>query len=282
MSGSSLSPRAQTVRRFDHDAYLVCLLAPRAHREALFSLFAFNIEVAKTAEVVSEPMLGQIRLQWWRETIETLAAGGPARHDAIVPLAEPVATGRLTPGLFERMIDAREQDLDPDPPRDLAALSAYAEASAGSLVELMLELLGAPRDAAARAVGRRVGTARALAGLLRAVPFHARQKRVTLPQDLLEEHGLRRDDVLRLRPSDGLNRVVAAVARAAEGQLAEARAGARQVPFRARAALLPAAIARRDLATLDRAGYNPLDARVQQPRPDLVWRLAWARLRGGI
>lgn len=281
MSASPLSARAETVRRFDRDAYLVCLFAPAAQREAFFSLFAFNIEVAKTAEVVSEPMLGQIRLQWWREAIGDLAAGRPPRHDAIVPLARPLAEGRLTGALFERMIDAREGDLEPTPPPSLAALEAYAEATSGGLIQLLLELLDG-RDEAARRVAGHVGIARALGGLLRAVPFHARQNRIYLPRDLLDNHAVRRDDLLRLRPSEGLDRTVAAVAEAAERHLAAARAAVRDVPRGARPALLPAAIARRDLASLSRAGYNPLDARVQQPRPDLVWRLAWARLSGRI
>lgn len=281
MSASPLSPCAQTVRRLDHDAYLMCLFAPAAHREALFSLFAFNVEVAKTAEVVTQPMLGQIRLQWWRETIDDLAAGRPARHDAVAPLARPLAEGRLSRALFERVIDARERDLDPALPASLDALEAYAEATSGSVVQLMLELLGA-QGAAAQGVGKHVGIARALVGLLRAVPFHARQGRVYLPQDLLNQYGLRRDDVLRLRPSEPLNRTVAAVAQAAERHLTAARAENRRVPPGARVALLPAAVARRDLATLARAGYNPLDGRVQQPRPDLVWRLGWTRLLGRI
>ena len=65
----TLSYCAQEVRRHDRARYLSSLFAPDERREDLFALYAFNLEVAKTAEVVSEPMLGQIRLQWWREAI---------------------------------------------------------------------------------------------------------------------------------------------------------------------------------------------------------------------
>lgn len=76
-----LSYCGRQVRRYDHDRFLTSLFAPAARREGLLALYAFNVEIAKTAEVVSEAMLGQIRLQWWREAIEALYAGAPPEHE---------------------------------------------------------------------------------------------------------------------------------------------------------------------------------------------------------
>src|ERR1041385_2992054 len=61
------SPLAALCRRHDRDRYQTALFAPADRREALFALYAFNYEIARVREIVSEPMLGQIRLQWWRE-----------------------------------------------------------------------------------------------------------------------------------------------------------------------------------------------------------------------
>src|SRR5918994_1208498 len=102
---------ASELRRHDHDRYLTCLFAPRARRGQLFALYAFNLEVAKTAEVVSEPMLGQIRLQWWREAVAGIYAGAPPRHEVIRPLGDAVRARRLTREHFERLLDARAFDL---------------------------------------------------------------------------------------------------------------------------------------------------------------------------
>ena len=68
-----LSDCARLVRRYDNDRYLTALFAKADRREALFALAAFNLEVAKIPEVVSEPMLGEMRLQWWREVIDEIA-----------------------------------------------------------------------------------------------------------------------------------------------------------------------------------------------------------------
>ena len=43
------------VRRSDQDCYWSALLAPEAARPHLLALFAFNIELSRIAEQVSEP-----------------------------------------------------------------------------------------------------------------------------------------------------------------------------------------------------------------------------------
>src|ERR671922_1960026 len=79
-----LSPVAALVRRHDRDRFQTVLFAPAARREALFALYAFNYEIARVRESVTEPMLGQIRLQWWRESIAAAFDGGPVRHHFVV------------------------------------------------------------------------------------------------------------------------------------------------------------------------------------------------------
>ena len=177
MSGEGLSYCAQELRARDRDRFLACLFAPAEQREALFALYAFNLEVAKTAEVVSEPMLGQIRLQWWREALDQAYGAGPLRkHQVAAPLGAAIRAHGLERADFERLIDAREADLDPAPPADLAGLERYAADTSATLQGLALAILGVADDAA-EAAARQVGIAWALTGLLRAVPFHARQKR---------------------------------------------------------------------------------------------------------
>src|SRR6201993_1677094 len=136
-----LSPVAALVRRHDRDRYQTALFAPAVCREALVALYAFNYEIARVRESVTQPVLGQIRLQWWRDNIAAAFEGGPVRHH---PVAEaltaaiwgPARTGRH----FGRLIEARETDLDDKPPPSLVALREYAEASSGRLIQLALEM----------------------------------------------------------------------------------------------------------------------------------------------
>jgi NADH dehydrogenase [ubiquinone] 1 alpha subcomplex assembly factor 6 len=197
LPGSRLSACGALVERHDRDRYLASLFAAEPEREALFALYAFNHEVAKTAEVVSEPMLGEIRLQWWREAIAGIYEGRPRHHEVVLPLAEAVAAKALPRELLERIVDARAFDLDPAPPANLETLRGYAEGSSTALLLLALHILGAC-DAASREAAEQLGPAWAYLGLLRALPLHARQKRSYLPADLCAEAGVDLQEVFEL------------------------------------------------------------------------------------
>ncbi len=269
------------VRRHDPDRFLTALYAPAGRREGLLTLYAFNLEIAKIRETVSEPMLGEIRLQWWREAIESAYGEGPVRRHAVVePLAALIREGGLTRGHFDRLIDARGFDLGDAPPPSVAALIDYAESTSATLQWLALEALGAGRDEAARAAARAVGIAWAILGLIRAMPHHLRQGRIYLPADLAARFDVKEADLRELRGTPALAAAVAALAEHAHACLAEARTHRRHVPAEALPALLPAALADGHLRRLARARYNPFDPRLAQ-RPGLLSaRLALRALAG--
>src|SRR5207302_7126999 len=103
------SPLAALVRRHDRDRYQTALFAPAERREALFALYAFNYEIARVREIVTQPMLGQIRLQWWREVLDAAYAGTtPRRHPVVLPLSEAIRDCDLARQAFDRLIDTRE------------------------------------------------------------------------------------------------------------------------------------------------------------------------------
>ena len=286
MSASSLAEStaycAEALCRQDHERYLTCLFAPADKRAGLFALYAFNLEVAKTAEVVSEAMLGRIRLQWWRDAIDGIYAARPQAHAVIEPLAAAVAAHRLSRAHFDRLIDGREADLDLEEPADMPALETYARDISATLSWLALEVLGAGGDdtSPTAQAAESVGIAWSLTGLLRAVPFHAARKQLFLPADAVRESGLKTGDLFELRSSAPLCQIVAKIAARAEEHLAAGWRHRRQVPRTALPALWPATLAAGHLATLRRAGYDPFDPRVQRRPAGSAWRLAWARLLG--
>jgi NADH dehydrogenase [ubiquinone] 1 alpha subcomplex assembly factor 6 len=273
------SPLATLVRRHDRDRYQTALFAPSDRREALFALYAFNYEIARVREAVTQPMLGQIRLQWWREIVGAAYEGvAPRPHEVAEPLATVIRDVMPTRAHFDRMIDTRERDLGDSPPATLADLEDYAEGTAATLLYLVLEVLGVT-DPAARASAREVGIGYALAGLLRALPFHARFGRSYIPAEITARVGLDPADYSTLRDSAGLRAVCAEVAEAAAAHLQAARRYHREIPRSARAALLGAIVADRYLARLKRAEFNPFAPELSLPDPLQSWRLAAAALR---
>ena len=257
-----LSPVGARARAADYDRYLSALFAPAASREALFALIAFNHEIARIPEVVSEPMLGRIRLQWWRETLEAIHDGKPARrHEVALPLADAIHAWGLDRSAFERLLDGREADLEPDAPPDLAGLERYAAATGGALTALMLQACGADGVSGLEA-GREIGTAWALIGTLRAAPRHAAQGRVMLPADLLAAAGITAEDIRAGRAFDRCAAAAEPVADRAAGLLDAARRARRAIPRRQRGVLLIARLGDVYLARLRAAAWDPRDERL--------------------
>src|SRR5262249_30480209 len=159
---------------------------PIRRREGLLALYAFNYEIARVRETVTQPMLGQIRLQWWREVLDAAYDGTPRRrHPTAEPLTAAIRVFGLPRAPFDRLVDTRERDLSDEPPVTLAELEAYADGTSSPLVGLALELLGAPMGSFEE-TAREVGTGYALAGMVRAMPFHARAGRSYIPADIAE------------------------------------------------------------------------------------------------
>jgi phytoene synthase len=266
---------AAQLRRLDHDRYLTTLFAPAAARERLIALYAFNTEIARVGETVSEPIIGQMRLQWWRDAIAEAAAGTPRKHPVVAGLVEVLAAG-IAPDDFEPLLVGRELDFDPAPLADLAALEAYADGTSATLVGLAVRLLGAD-DEATRQAARHVGIAWALVGVLRAVPFLAQRRRSLLPADLVAAAGLDLDALHEGRPGPALAVVARQLGACAGTHLAAARR--LRVARAARTALLPATLADMHLRRLGRAGFALFDPGLRRPDPG-VWRLLLAWLRG--
>lgn len=275
--GASLSYSALQVRTGDSDRFLTALFAPAERREDLLALYAFNLEVARIAETVSEPLMGQIRLQWWRDRIAEIYAGeSPKGAEVAQALCRAVRACNLPRDSFDALLDAREQDLSPEPPATIDDFEVYTEATAGELVSLALHSLGVA-DELAHEAGQHVGIAWAIAGHLRAAAFHVRCGKVFLPQDMLSGDAL--VDLQDSRSTPALAEAARQLAERAEDHLKAARDLAAQLPKQATPALLLAPLTSAYLRQLARQGgdlfSNQLD--IAKPRKQMI--LAWAAWR---
>lgn len=268
MNGSTdlLSYPAGEVRRYDRDRFVTALFAPSDRREALFTLYAFNLELAKVPEVVREPMMGRIRIQWWRDCLRAAGNEQSIEHPVAGPLVNAISRYDLDPTEFEQLLDAREEDVEPEPPADMAALEAYAQATGATLVRLASGILGAKGEATMQAA-EHVGRAWALTGLLRAAPFHASLGRVYMPLDCLAASGVEPAQLVGGERPAELAEVAREVAAAAVRHLDAARRLRNAVDPRAVPALLLARLADRYLAALARRGYQPFAAGWADTRP---------------
>lgn len=259
------------LRAEDHDRYLVTLLTPKAYRHGLTALYAFNVEIAKTRFVVSEAALGEIRLAWWRESVTDLFAGKVRQHDVLEVLAEHT----LDEAPLLALIEARSADLYDEPMEDMEALISYAVNTSGQLEGIAAALLGSGIEGQVSA--RKVGTAWALAGMMRALPHNllqpAEQKWDYLPADRMAEMAVTWDSLKEPLNRDALCEIVASVCDIAEHLLDDAT---ENQPTNA--ALL-AVMCRSYLKALRRANYDPFIVNFERGTLGRFLGLAWVGLR---
>lgn len=263
----------EELRRADRDRFFCAIAAPARLRADLVTLYAFNAELAGIADKVSEQMLGLIRLQWWRDALDDVAAGKGHRHHLVQALAELVARRSLDIALLRSLIDARERDVEAATPADLAELEGYAAASAGALTELALAVCMTAPSTSQRLAARQVGTAYGLAGIARATVYLAHHRRVMLP-------GVDRDALLALRPGQDVALAIEQVCARAAALLVAARK--EKLPRAAVAALFPGRLAMARLESLRADRYDPVAVGGRAPSGLDIWRLVLARGWGRI
>lgn len=178
---------AALVQRADPDRFAATMAAPPAARARLWPLYAFNLEIARAPWAASDPMIAEIRLQWWIDRIRAMPGAVPA-HEVAAPLAALLAEGRVPPALLAAMAEARRRDLDPAP-FDADELAAWLDATAGNLMWAAALALGAPDTAGP--VVRDFAQGAGIAAFLSARPGYAARGRAPLAR--LDPAALARD-----------------------------------------------------------------------------------------
>lgn len=197
------------LRAVDYERYLATLYAPPSKRPHLAALFAFNAEIARIRETVKDPLLGEIRLRWWRDALDNseelqTAALGPV----LQALRATIIEFDLPKEAFLRYCDARLFDLYNDPMPDMVAFEAYCRETACMLLQLSCQILN--KDAAKIADDACVygGFAQAMGGLLRMLPITQARAQIYLPMDIIKAAGAEAEDVLEGRLNKGQKRLI--------------------------------------------------------------------------
>ena len=271
--------RGDTVRRIarsgDPDRALAALFAPRETRADLLTLYAFNVELARIAEQVSEPDLGAIKLQWWRDAVDQAASGVTTGQPVADAFGAAVRRHALSADGIAALLDARQFDIARESMADLPSLEAYLRDTAGNLFVLAASILGA-RAGAVEPAARAAGLAYGLTGVMRAMPVHAASGRLYLPADALRRHGTAPEQVLTGKTSQGLDEALAEFRAMAREALDEAERHVAKLEAPARTAFLPLSLVDPYLAALEKSGRDPLrDIAGINPLYRL-WRLARA------
>lgn len=267
------------LRRDDPDRWLASLFLPGDLRPHIHALYAFSHEIARVREVASEPLLGEIRFQWWRDAIE--AAAAEEGHPVAAALTETVARFNLPKTVLLELIEARQFDLYDEPMPSVEALEAYARATSSSLFRLAPMILDPEEQADGLGAAEHGGVAYAFTGLLRALPWHSAKGQVYLPADLLAKHDLQPSDVVYGRGGPALLAALGDLRALASRHLEIFHAKIGALPLRSRAPFLPVSLCQTYLAAMEKPDYDPYRTVIELPqwrRQWILWRAAkrWA------
>lgn len=238
-----LSAVGKTSRQGDPARFEAAMFAEPARREDLFALIALNVELSRIPESVSEPMLGEIRLQWWEDAIGALFEGGRVEgHEVIVGLAPAVGEGRLNRERLADLIDARRLILSDTPLGDTGALDRLIAQTGGALAAVQVGALGG--DQAAQNVAAKAGWAEGAGRLIGALP-------AMIGEGQTDEGVVRSGDA-----PPKLAALITTLATDGLARLAEARGLRTVIPRTARTPLLSLRPAERRLNAVLKPGAN--------------------------
>ena len=271
-SGADYAECERLLRGEAHDQWLACLFAPRDKRPHFLALQAFAHEIARIGDIVSDPLPGEIRLQWWRDVLGALeddAAGGQG-HPVAAALRDTMQRFRLPAKPLLDLVDAHAFDLYRDPMPDLVTLEGYCGECFSAPLRLACIVLAGGDDPGGAETAGHAGVALGITHVLRRFAWDASKGRVFVPGNVLARHGVGAGECAAGIASSELLAALAEMRALAREHMAKARAAKTDAALAP--AFLPLTLVEPTLRLMEKSGYDPFRTPVDPPQ----WRKQWA------
>ncbi|WFU13461.1 phytoene/squalene synthase family protein [Bradyrhizobium sp. CB3481] len=247
---------ADLVRTHDFTRYASTLFLPAAQRRALLSVYAFNVEISRVREQVSQPLPGEMRLQWWTDMLDGAGHGGVEGNPVAAELLQTIGEFRLPVAPLSRLIEEHQFDLYNDPMPSMAALEGYLTDTSAALFSLGARI-AAPPSPAIDHLSRHAGLAQGIAQVVGALPLDAARRQLFLPLQLLQQHGSGVEQVYSGKQTPNIRAAIDQLVAEARNHLRTAFELLAHVPPEVRPVFLPLALVYRDLKRMSRADADP-------------------------
>ena len=272
MSDADAVHCATLVREQDFARYASTLFVPSERRRALLALHAFNIDIARIPDHVSQPLPGEIRLQWWTDLLEGLDHGGVEGHPVAAELLRAIRDRALPAGALLRLIEARKFDLYNDPMPTLVALEAHCDDTISTLFTTAAQIL-VPASEQAGHAARHAGISQGIVRAIARLPRDAMRRQLYLPEEILAQHGVTDEQVFAGQATPAIRAVCLQLLDEARTHRDAALALVAEVPRETRPAFLQLALLDRDLGGLGRPDRNPFALYEPASRLRVLWIL---------
>ncbi len=262
----------KTVQQNDPDHYFATLFAPEDKRKHLFALYAFNIEIARVRDLISQPLPGEVRLQWWRDLLEAREKHSP--HPLAAALMDTLEQNKLPVQALINMLDARIFDLYDDIMPDWHTLNAYCGETSSAIFRLATLILSGGKENNTADICGHAGIAYAFCHFLRNMPKHSSRGQVYFPQEALVDHNLKREDILRLQITPQINALISQMRSKIWDHLAQAHANTALLDKSLKSAFLPLSTMKPYLKQMATTTYQPFETNISLSN----WQRIWAML----
>jgi phytoene synthase len=262
---------ADLVRTRDFPRYASTLFVPAEQRRPLLSIYAFNVEISRVRDQVSQPLPGEIRLQWWTDMLTGAGHGGIEGNPVAAELNLAIGERGLPIERLSRLIDEHLFDLYNDPMPTMAALEGYINDTSSAMFSLAAIIAGWQSNEMEH-LARHAGLAQGMTQVIAALPLDASRRQLFMPLQLLQSHGSGIEEVFAGKETPTLRAAVNQLLREASGHLRSALALLQIAPPAVRPVFLPLALVARDLKRMSRADSNPFVPHVTS-RLQTLWRL---------
>jgi 15-cis-phytoene synthase len=269
----------EALRELDQAKYLACLFVPEQKREAFAALGAYGAELTRIPLLVSEPLPGEIRLQWWRDVISGTRAGEAPNQPVAAALLNAIATHNLPLAPLDAMAEARIFDLYHDLMPDIAALETYLGETEAALIQMGGLILDPANAGKAAETAGHAGMAIGIANMLRQLPRATNRQRMFIPSTILSAIGCAADQIFAGdKPAHG--RAVTALVALGRDHLKSFKRLAKTVTPQLRPVFLGVALCEPIFRQAEKGGANAFQTEVTLPPLLTPIRFAYRAMRG--
>jgi 15-cis-phytoene synthase len=269
---------ADIVRTHDFVRYASTLFVPTDQRRALLAVYAFNVEISRVYEQVSQPLPGEMRLQWWADMLDGAGHGGVEGNPAAAELLLAIQNWRLPVERLSRLVNEHQFDLYNDPMPTMAALEGYIDDTSSALFSLGAGIAGW-QSPDIEHLARHAGLAQGIAKIMMRLPLDAARRQLFVPLQVLEDHGCGVEEVFAGTETTKLRAALDHLIGEAREHLRTSFALLTDVPSQVRPVFLPLGMVRRELEWLSRAESNLFMPRAASRLQTLwtMWRASRSR-----
>jgi 15-cis-phytoene synthase len=241
---TSMSEFATAVRVHDWPRYIATQFAPEDKRAALLVLFAFNAEIDRITRIASDPLPGEIRLQWWREVLSGEREGEARGHPLAEALLGVIRTHNLPMAPFDRLLEAKAFGLYHDAFPDTVSFEAWCGETDGALLQMATLILDPLSAKVASDASGHGGITLAVSNILSDLPRTRSRGQCWIPGDILAACGMTRESFVAGNDSAAMTNAVQAFSELGQKHFHSFKLAAQRLPKTLRPVYLPVFAAR--------------------------------------